>query len=66
MKDFIVGHLLYMPPLIVIALLGAICWAVLRKAYSRKIYDGSFWHPGLIDVGVLFGCIYTMHSAFTR
>lgn len=58
MKDLTLGGVIFFPQLIWVVFLGFFCWLLVRVIYRNIIFNGYFWHPNLIDVGVLFLCIY--------
>ncbi len=62
MKDLTLGAIIFFPALIWVILLGFFIWLLVRVAYRDIIFNGYFWHPNLIDLGVLSLCIYLSHK----
>ncbi len=61
MKDLTFGAMIFFPRLIWVIFLGFFIWMLVRVTYRSVVFNGYFWHPNLIDLGVLFLCIYLSH-----
>ncbi|XBS68495.1 DUF1656 domain-containing protein [Acerihabitans sp. KWT182] len=62
MQDLTLGALIFFPKFIWVIFLGFFTWLLVRLIYRKHIFNGAFWHPNLIDLGVLFLCIYISHT----
>ncbi|AWM80252.1 hypothetical protein DKL61_07690 [Gammaproteobacteria bacterium ESL0073] len=60
MKDLSLGSLIFFPYFVVIVIIGLFLWLLIRISYRKIIFNGNYWHPGLIDIGVLFICLYVV------
>jgi len=58
MKDLTLGSLIFFPYFVGVVVIGLFLWLLVRMCYRKIIFNGNFWHPSLIDISVLFVCMY--------
>lgn len=57
LTDFVVGDMLFFPPIFKSVLLGFFFWLIIHPLIRHRIYSGQVWHPTLLDLSLFFICV---------